>query len=34
VVTGANGAAKLAAFKRGTHVSVTAAGYVPASFTR
>jgi hypothetical protein len=34
VVTGANGAAKLAAFKRGTHVGVTATGYAPASFTR
>lgn len=34
VVTGSNGTAKLAALKRGTHVSVTAAGYAPASFTR
>ena len=34
VVTGANGTAKLAAFKPGTHVGVTAAGYAPASFTR
>jgi hypothetical protein len=34
VVTGSNGTAKLAAFKHGTHVGVTAAGYAPASFTR
>jgi hypothetical protein len=34
VVTGANGAAKLSAFKHGTRVTVTAAGYAPASFTR
>jgi hypothetical protein len=34
VVTGTNGTAQLAAFKRGTHVGVTAAGYAPASFTR
>jgi hypothetical protein len=34
VVTGASGTAKLAAFKPGTHVGVTAAGYAPASFTR
>lgn len=34
VTTSAEGEAKLVVFKRGTRITVTAAGYAPASFKR